>query len=96
MFADTDAIRALGSAHSTHADDLARIAGTLSSMPSDTSGLGLIGARFVAGLASAAAEAAHAVAALSDRFSSSTGTAYAAAAAYEDTDSSTGTRIAKV
>ena len=33
MFADTDAIRALGSANSAHADDLADIAATLSSLP---------------------------------------------------------------
>jgi hypothetical protein len=96
MFVDTDAIRALGSAHTTHADDLAGIAASLTSLPTGSAVFGPIGARFVAGLATAAAEASHVVAALSHRLSTSTGTAYAAAAAYEDTDSGIGTRIAEV
>ena len=40
MFADPDAIRALGSAHAVHADDLAAIAATLSSLPVDAAALG--------------------------------------------------------
>jgi hypothetical protein len=96
MFADTDGIRALGSAHARYADDLTDIVGVLSSMPDGSAALGVIGARFAAGLAAAVAETSDAVAALSDRLSTSTATAYTAAAAYEDTDSSVGTRIAEV
>ena len=53
MFADTDAIRALGAANSAHAADLAAIAATLSSLPGGDAGsmLGPVGARFLAALA---------------------------------------------
>jgi hypothetical protein len=98
MFADTDAIRALGSANSTHAADLASIAAGLSSLPaaSAVSTLGPVGARFLSALAEAIADGSRAVAALSDRLAASNTTAYAAAAAYDDADLGSGTRIAGV
>ena len=68
MLADTDAIRALGSANSTHAADLAEVAATLSSLPVPAaSPLGPIGARFMSALAEAAAEGSRAVTALGYR-----------------------------
>jgi len=98
MFADTDAIRALGSANSAHADDLADIAATLSSLPVAVAGstLGPVGARFLSALAEAAGEGSRAVLALSDRLSGAHTTAYAAAAAYEDADRGAGARITEV
>ncbi len=98
MFADTDAIRALGSAHSIHADDLADIAATLSSLPIAAAGgsLGPVGARFVSALAEAAADGSRAVATLSEHLWVSNATAYAVASAYDTTDSGAGARIADV
>ena len=98
MFADTDAIRALGSANAMHAADLASIAAALSLLPvaSATSTLGPVGARFVSALAEAVADGSRAVAALSDRLAASNTTAYAAAVAYDDTDRGAGSRVARV
>jgi Excreted virulence factor EspC, type VII ESX diderm len=98
MFADTDAIRALGSANSAHADDLADIAATLSSLPvaMAESTLGPVAARFLSALADAADEGSRAVLALSDRLTGAQATAYAAAAAYDDADHGAGTRITAV
>jgi hypothetical protein len=88
MLADTDAIRALGSANSAHAADLAAVASTLSSLPDPTTAamLGPVGGRFVAALADAAAGEARAVAALSDSVSAACTTAQASAACYDDAD----------
>ena len=98
MFADTDSIRALGSANSVHADDLADIAATLSSLPVAVAGsaLGPVGARFLSALAEAADEGSRAVLALSDRLSVAQTTAYAAADAYDDADRGAGARITGV
>jgi Excreted virulence factor EspC, type VII ESX diderm len=96
MFADTDAVRALGSANSTHATDLADIAATLSSLPDAASMLGPVGAQFLIALAEAAADGSRAVASLSDRLATSNRTAYASAAAYDDADSGAGARISGV
>jgi hypothetical protein len=98
MFADTDAIRALGSAHSIHADDLVDIAATLSSLPITAAGLSLgpVGARFVSALAEAAADGSRAVAALSEHLWASNVTAHTVASAYDTTDSGAGARIADV
>jgi len=95
MLADTDAIRALGSANSTHAADLAAVAATLSAVPV-TATLGPVGARFVSALAEAAADGARAVVALSDLLTESSTTAYAVATTYEDADVGAGGRIAEV
>jgi len=98
MFADTDAIRALGSTHSIHADDLVDIAATLSSLPIGAAdgSLGPIGARFLSALADAAADGSRAVATLSELLRGSSATAYAVASAYDTTDSGAGARIAGV
>jgi hypothetical protein len=93
MFADTDAVRALGSANSAHATDLADVAATLSSLPDAAPMLGPVGARFLTALAEAAANESSAVTALSERLSMSKTTAYAAAAAYDDADRGSGARI---
>jgi hypothetical protein len=96
MFADTDAIRALGSATSTHADDLTVIATALSSLPVAAAGssLGPVGARFLSALTEAAADGSRAVTAMSDHLVMSNTTAYAVASAYDSVDSGAGVRIA--
>ena len=98
MLADTDAIRALGSASSAHADDLAAVASTLSSLPdaATASMFGPVGARFLAALADAAASEARAVAALSDSVSAACTTAHASATGYDDADQRVGGLIAGV
>jgi hypothetical protein len=96
MFADTDAIRALGAAHSEHAAELATVATTLSSWPDAADALGPVGARFVAALAEATAEAARAVTALADRLDAGGRTANASAAAYENADERNGIRVSEV
>jgi len=96
MFADTEAIRALGSANSTHAADLASIAATLSSLPDSASALGPVGAGFLSALAATAYEDSRAVAALGDRLAASTSTAHTAAAAYDNADRGAGLRIIEV
>jgi hypothetical protein len=95
MFADTDAIRALGAANSAHAADLAAVATALSSMP-DAVELGPVGARFMAALAEATTEASRAVTALADRLAAGCRTAHASADAYENADGRTGARVAGV
>jgi hypothetical protein len=96
MFADTDAIRALGSAASTQAADLADIAVALSSLPVAAAepSLGPIGARFLAALTEAAADGSRAVTRLSEQLYTSKTTAYAIASAYDTADGVAGTRIA--
>jgi hypothetical protein len=96
MFADTDAIRALGAANSAHAADLAAVATALSSMPDAADALGPVGARFVAALADATAEASRAVSSLADRLAAGCRTAHGSAAAYENADDRTGARVAGV
>ena len=96
MFADTDAIRALGAANSAHAADLATVATALSSLPDAGAALGPVGARFVSALADATAEASRAVRALADRLEAGGHTAHASAAAYENTDGRMGTRVSGV
>jgi hypothetical protein len=94
MFADTDAIRALGSATTAHAAALTDVAAVLASLPPPD--LGPIGERFTAALAQAAADGARTLAALSDRLASSGHTAHAAAAAYDAADGGAGARIAGI
>lgn len=96
MFADTDAIRALGAANSTHAADLVTVATTLSSIPDAGATLGPVGARFAAALADATAEASRAVRAVADRLEAGGHTAHASAAAYNDADERTGNRLSGV
>jgi hypothetical protein len=95
MLADTDAIRALGSASSAQAADLAAIALTLSSLPGPAlaSTFGPVGARFLAALADATAREARAVTALSDTVAAARPTAYATATAYGDADHRAGNAL---
>ena len=88
MLADTDAIRALGSASATQAADLAAIAATLSSLPGPATAalFGPVGARFLAALTEAVADQSRAVAALSDTVAAAATTAGASAAGYDDAD----------
>jgi hypothetical protein len=96
MLADTDAIRALGAASSTHAADLAAIASTLSSLPGPASAsmFGPVGASFLAALADAAACEARAAAELSDSVCAACTTAHASATAYDHVDQRVGGQIA--
>lgn len=96
MLADTDAIRALGSASSAQAADLAAIASMLSSLPgpATASMFGPVGAAFLAALADAAAGEARAATELSDSVSAACTTAHASAAAYDDVDQRVGGQIA--
>jgi hypothetical protein len=95
MFADTDAIRALGSANSTHADDLARIAIALSLLPNAAAGgsLGPVGAGFLSALTEAAAHGSREVTAISEHLAMSNTTAYTVASAYDSADSGAAVRI---
>ena len=92
MLADTDAIRALGSASAARAADLAAIAATLSSLPGPTTAalFGPVGAGFLAALAEAVADQARAVAVLGKSVEAAATTAGASAAAYDDADSRAG------
>jgi hypothetical protein len=98
MFADTDAVRALGAAHRVNAADLSAIAATLSSLPTAAIAavMGPVGARFVTALAEAAARESHAVAALSDTVLAAGGTARSSAAAYDAVDHRVGESLPRV
>ncbi|WP_101948555.1 type VII secretion target [Mycobacterium sp. 3519A] len=98
MFADTDAVRAFGSANSAHAVDLAAVAAALASTPnaaSDTM-LGPVGTRFLAALTEATTEASRAVTALADRMETACRTAHHAAGSYDSADAQAGTRVSGV
>jgi hypothetical protein len=94
MYADTDAIRTLGTAASSHAAELANIAATLSALQA-TSALGPVGARFEAALRNALTDGSRQVAALSERLSAAQTTAHAAAAAYDSVDQGASVRISE-
>lgn len=97
MFADTDAIRALGAANSTCAEDLVGVAAALSSLPVAAGmSLGPVGARFLSALTEAAADGSRAVTAISDRLSSANTTANAVASSYDSVDGCAGMRIASM
>jgi len=98
MFADTDAIRALGSVNSAQAADLADVAATLSSLPVAATApmLGPVGTGFLTALAEAVADGSRAAAALSEHLSASGMTARSAALAYDDADHGAGRRITEV
>jgi hypothetical protein len=98
MFADTDAIRAFGTANSAQATDLGSVASALSSMPSADANetFGPVGSRFLSALADAATQAAKAVAALSDRLDAADRTAHASAVAYENADQQLGAAVSRL
>jgi len=93
MFADTDAVRALGAATAAIADDLAAVAAALAALPSDPA-LGPVAARFAVALTEAADAESDAAMTLSRRLAGARGTAYAAAAAYDAADAGAAARIA--
>lgn len=98
MFADTDAIRAFGTANSAQAADLATVAAALSSTPGADANetFGPVGTQFLSALADAATRAAMAVAALSDRLDAGDRTAHASAAAYENADQRLGAAVSRL
>jgi hypothetical protein len=98
MFADTDAIRAFGTANSTQAADLAEVAAALSSMPGPEASamLGPVGRRFLAALAGATTDASRALVVLSERLEVGHSTARASAAAYEHADQQLGAEVSRV
>jgi hypothetical protein len=98
MFADTDAIRAFGAAHSEHAAELDAVAEALSSMPGAAadSMLGPVGTRFLAALADATTQASRAVAALGERLTAGCLTAHASATAYENADHGLGAAVSRL
>ena len=95
MFADTDAVRAFGSANAAHAADLESVATALLTLPDDAM-LGPVGVRFLAAYTHATAEASRAVSALADRLAAAHRTALAAAAAYDDADGRSATLVSRV
>jgi hypothetical protein len=98
MFADTDAVRAFGAAHSSHAADLSAIALTLSSLPigAVATMMGPVAADFVAALAEAAAAESHAVSTLGDKALAAAHTARSSAAAYDAADQRAGASLPQV
>lgn len=98
LSADTDLIRACGSASAGHAADLQAVAarwtalGTESASAS-TSMLGPVGARFEAALVRAAEREARRVTELSASLSGARDAAWSAAQAYTSTDEDAGNRI---
>ena len=88
MLVDTDAIRALGAAWRTQADDLSAAAAALKSLPGPaaTAALGPIGAAFLSALADAAVAEARAVTALSENLASAHPVSSAVAGAYAEID----------
>ncbi|MCV6979004.1 hypothetical protein H7I53_02025 [Mycolicibacterium pulveris] len=94
MRADTDAIRHLGSATTAHAAELTDVAAMLASLPPPD--LGPVGARFLTALQQASGDGARALAALSERLSSSGHTARTTAAAYDAADDGARARITGV
>jgi hypothetical protein len=92
MLADTDAIRALGSASCANAADLSTAAAALSSLPGAATAqvFGPVGAGFLAALADAAARESCLVAALSENLGAASMTASVSAAAYDGADNRVG------
>jgi hypothetical protein len=88
MLVDTDAIRALGPACSSQADDLAAAATALTSLPDPdaVAAFGPVGADFLAALADAATAEAQAIRALSANLASAHPACGAVADAYAAAD----------
>ena len=98
MHADTDAIRTFANAGTTHADELAAIASTLTALPvtAAAASFGPVGAPFLAAIADAVAQETRAVAALAQRASDTGAAASASADAYDDADARAGARVSRV
>jgi Excreted virulence factor EspC, type VII ESX diderm len=98
MHADTDAIRTLAIASTSHADELGAIASTLTSVPAAAaaSAFGPVGAPYMAAFVEAVAHEIRAVTALGDRASAAASAASGSATAYDDADARAGARISGV
>jgi hypothetical protein len=88
MLVDTDAIRALGAACSSRADDLFAAAAALKALPGPdaTAAFGPVGDVFLASLADAANAEAHAITALGADMASARSVSGRVADSYADTD----------
>ncbi len=88
MLVDTDAIRALGAACSSQADDLSVAADALKSLPGPdaSAAFGPVGSAYLATLADVAAAEAKAIMALSDNMAAAHPVSAAVADAYANTD----------
>ena len=88
MFVDTNAICALGTDCSTHADDLSAAAAALTSLPGagGAAAFGPVGAGFLAALADAVTTEARAIVALSEDLASAHSVTGVVAEAYADAD----------
>jgi len=88
MFVDTNAICALGTDCSAHADDLSTAAAALKSLPGAgaAAAFGPVGARFLAALADAVAIEMRAVLALGDDLASAHSVTVGVAQTYSDAD----------
>ncbi len=99
LSADTDLIRAYGSASSDQAAELQGVVRRLAalgtaSVPMPASMFGPVGARFQAALAQATGREAERVAKLSDSLTAARAAAWRGAQAYSETDSGAGNQIA--
>jgi len=88
MFVDTNAICALGTDCSAHADDLSTAAAALKSLPGAgaDAAFGPVGARFLAALADAVAIEMRAILALGDDLASAQSVTSGVAQTYSDAD----------
>ena len=88
MFVDTNAICALGTDCSAHADDLSTAAAALKSLPGAgaAAAFGPVGARFLAALADAVAIEMRAILALGDDLASAQSVTSGVAQTYSDAD----------
>lgn len=88
MLVDTNAVHALGTHCSVHADDLSAAAAALESLPGPdaAAAFGSVGAGFLAALADAATAEAQVIAALSEDLTSAHVVSGAVAEAYADAD----------
>lgn len=93
LSADTDLLRAYGSASSAHAADLQTAAARLSALSAPASMFGPVGARFLAALTRAVEGEARAVTDLRDSLAAARLAAHASAQSYESADVSAGTRL---
>lgn len=94
LSADTDAIRAYGSASASHAADLRAAAARLTTIgTAPASMFGPVGAVFQAALARAAEREARAVSALGTALAAANPAAVTAAHAYEGADADAGSRL---
>lgn len=93
LSADTDLIRAFGSAAAVHADDLRSAAGLLTTAGADPASLGPVGAAFLAALTHAAEREAQGLAGLGRSLIAAQDAARGCAQAYEIADGCAATHL---